>query len=171
MNTCSTSSSSSSEKHHRRFSSSSSSSSDKKKKHHHKKRRSRNLPFSRAQKPYDYRLNLEEDTKSNIFYRHVVFTVPGQMQLVFMSLRKGEFIENETHSGTQFIRVESGEGEIIVNGESKNLTDNTSIMIAPYVSHFVHNTSDKELKLYSLYAPPEHAEHHLDRKQPIKLSK
>lgn len=122
----------------------------------------------RVQEPYDYREDLARDTKENDFYRRVVFTVPSQFQLVFMSLRVGEFIANEKHRGTQFIRVESGKGQIIVDGKKKRLKDDTSVIIAPHVSHFVHNTSKTQaLKLYTVYAPPEHAENALERNQPV----
>jgi len=101
--------------------------------------------------------NLETLTKSNKNYREVVYTVPGQLQVVLMSIRPGEEIGEEVHPNiSQFIRVESGEGMVIANGKEYALKDDSAVVIPKGVRHNVVNTGKKNLKLYSIYTPPEH---------------
>src|SRR5690606_32829048 len=92
-------------------------------------------------------------------FRRVLYTGPN-LQLVLMALRPGEDIGLETHEEhDQFIRVEAGTGVARLNGEERGLEDGSIVVIPAGVEHNVINTSDSEaLKLYTLYAPPEHAD-------------
>lgn len=103
--------------------------------------------------------NIERDTLENEDYRRVLFTGPN-LQLVLMTLRPGDEIGVEVHDGhDQFIRVEEGEGVVIMDGERSPLEDGTAVVIPAGVEHNVVNTSrDAPLRLYTLYAPPEHPE-------------
>lgn len=104
-----------------------------------------------------YVTNIERDTLANDDYRRVLFT--GQnTQLVLMSLRPGEEIGVETHSGhDQFIRIESGTGYVELDGERHDLGDGSAVVIPSGARHNVVNTSPTEaLRLYTLYSPPEH---------------
>lgn len=102
--------------------------------------------------------NIEEETLSNDYFRKVLFTGP-QSQLVVMALKPGEEIGMEKHDGTdQFIRIEAGEAKIILDGEERAVRDDFAIVIPAGTYHNVINSSsDKPLKLYTVYAPPEHA--------------
>lgn len=104
-----------------------------------------------------YSVNIEERTLSNENFREVLFTAP-HMQLVLMTLQVGEEIGQETHHDRdQFFRVEAGEGEAILNGERHKLTDGWVVVIPAGTEHNVVNTSATEaLRLYTIYAPPEH---------------
>lgn len=100
--------------------------------------------------------NIEETTLSNDLYRNVLFTGTN-LQLVVMSIEPGEEIGLETHeSGDQFIRIESGTGEFVVDGNSQPASDGDSVLIPAGVEHNVINAGDQPLKLYALYSPPEH---------------
>jgi mannose-6-phosphate isomerase-like protein (cupin superfamily) len=103
--------------------------------------------------------NIELDTLENEDYRRVLFTGP-HTQLVLMTLPPGEDIGLETHDGTdQFIRIESGVGVVVLDGEKSDLVDGSSVVIPSGVAHNVINASDDEpLRLYTLYSPPEHAD-------------
>ena len=58
---------------------------------------------------------------------------------------------------TQFIRIESGKCNIIMNGKMIKLRDDDFIIIPPNTNHNVINRSKtKHLKLYTIYTPPEH---------------
>lgn len=111
--------------------------------------------------------NIENATLENSDYRRVLFT--GQnTQLVLMSVAPGEEIGLETHAEhDQFIRVESGAGTVVLDGEEHRLADGIAVVIPAGVRHNVINTSrDTPLRLYTLYSPPEHPDgtlHH--RKQ------
>jgi|LakMenE18May11ns_1017448.scaffolds.fasta_scaffold9732115_2 mannose-6-phosphate isomerase-like protein (cupin superfamily) len=103
----------------------------------------------------DYR-NLEQDTKENTDYRRVVFT-GKKLQMVLMNLKPLEDIHMEVHiDHDQFIRIESGSGLAIINNQKYDLKDGFSIIIPAGCRHKIENTSNIEnLKLYTIYAPPE----------------
>jgi mannose-6-phosphate isomerase-like protein (cupin superfamily) len=75
-----------------------------------------------------------------------------------MTLKPGEDIGKEVHPDVdQFIRVESGTGEALMDGETTTLSDGMSIVIPAGAEHNVTNTSSSEpLRLYTLYSPPNH---------------
>lgn len=104
-----------------------------------------------------YSINIEEKTIANNFFREVLYTTKHS-QLVVMTLKPGEEIGQEKHEGhDQFIRVESGEGEAILDGERHHLADGVALVIPAGAEHNVVNTSDTvSLRLYTLYDPPEH---------------
>jgi len=101
--------------------------------------------------------NIEEQTQQNTDYRRVIYT-SHYTQLVLMSLKPGVEIGNEIHGLDQFIRVESGKAKVILNnGESEHeMTDDWAVIIPAGTYHNIINTGDTELKLYTLYSPPEH---------------
>jgi len=102
-----------------------------------------------------YSINLEKETLENTDYRRVLYTAKNS-QLVLMCLRSGEEIGMETHELDQFIRIEAGEGKAILNGIEHALEDGTALVIPAGVEHNVINTGSSELKLCSVYSPPEH---------------
>lgn len=106
-----------------------------------------------------YVQNIEKETLENSNFRKVLYT--GKFsQLVVMALMPGEDIGKEVHPDIdQFIRIESGTGKAVLDGKEYNLEDDFAIVIPAGMEHNVINTSDtEELKLYSIYSPPEHKE-------------
>ncbi|HJX46188.1 MAG TPA: cupin domain-containing protein [Patescibacteria group bacterium] len=104
-----------------------------------------------------YHINIGEEAITNTFFRKVLFT-GIHCQLVVMSLKPGEEIGMETHPNVdQFFRIEAGEAKFIINKE-ETLTEAEDVVIIPAGSeHNVINTSSTEdLKLYTLYSPPNH---------------
>ena len=104
-----------------------------------------------------YIVNIEEKTEANNYFREVLFTAPHS-QLVVMSLKPGEDIGEEVHSDIdQFLRIESGEGKAILDGEETAIKDGSAVVVPAGVRHNIVNTSDLlVLKLYTVYSPPEH---------------
>jgi len=104
-----------------------------------------------------YSVNIEERTEENPHFRQVLYTAPHS-QLVVMTLQVGEDIGQEMHADTdQFIRVEDGEGEAILDGERHPLRDGVAVVIPAGTRHNVINTSPNErLRLYTIYSPPQH---------------
>lgn len=106
--------------------------------------------------------DIERETLDNETFRTVVFT-GEHMQLTVMRLAPGEDIGREVHPDTdQFLRVEQGTGRLELS-RSKDTVDEThdvgadwAMIIPAGFWHNVVNTGDEELKLYSIYTPPEH---------------
>jgi mannose-6-phosphate isomerase-like protein (cupin superfamily) len=111
--------------------------------------------------------NLETLTLGNEYYRKVINTNTKQ-QLVLMCLNPGEDIPNEIHDNvSQFIKIEQGNGEIIINNtETHKFSSGFGIIIPPNTYHWIKNTSSEKLKLYSIYSPKEHPIDRLDERQP-----
>lgn len=103
-----------------------------------------------------YVTNIEQDSLSNKDFRRVLYTAKNT-QLVLMSLRAKEEIGEEIHSLDQFIRVEAGHGVAILDGVEHRISDGSAVVIPAGTKHNVLNDSEsEELKLYTLYSPPEH---------------
>lgn len=75
-----------------------------------------------------------------------------------MTVYSGEEIGLERHGdGDQFVRVESGQGEVILDGEHSPLRDGSAVVVPAGVEHnFVNTSTTEPLRLYTLYAPPVH---------------
>lgn len=102
-----------------------------------------------------YVTDIEKATRENTDYRRVLYTAQYS-QLVLMNLQSGEEIGEEVHGLDQFLRIEAGSGEAILNGVTHAIADGSAIVVPAGVRHNVVNTGEGELKLYSIYAPPEH---------------
>lgn len=102
--------------------------------------------------------NIEKDTVGNKNFRKVLYTGKNS-QLVLMSLKPGEDIGEEVHKDTdQFFRVDSGSGKVVINGVSTKVKDGFAIVIPQGAKHNVINTGKEDLKIYSIYSPPHHAD-------------
>ncbi len=111
--------------------------------------------------------NIKKETLENNNFRKVLFT-GSKMQLVLMYLKPGEEIGLETHEGhDQFLRIEEGEAKIILNDEVILAEDDFAIVVPAGIKHNVINTStEKPLKLYTIYAPPEHEDGIVQKEKP-----
>ncbi|WXG45081.1 MAG: cupin domain-containing protein [Promethearchaeati archaeon SRVP18_Atabeyarchaeia-1] len=100
---------------------------------------------------------LESETRKNADFRRVLYT-GKHSQLVLMSLKPGEEIGMETHSNVdQFFRFEGGEGKVIIDRVEHRVKDGDGVIVPAGAKHNVVNTSKQsELKLYTIYSPPEH---------------
>lgn len=102
--------------------------------------------------------DIEHRTEANRDFRHVIYTGP-HLQLVLMALRPGEEIGEEIHHDTdQFFRVEDGNGEVSIDGRTAKIESDTAILVPAGARHNIKNTGEDPLKLYTLYAPPQHAD-------------
>lgn len=102
-----------------------------------------------------YITNIEKATLENTDYRRVLYTA-HKSQLVLMCLAPGDEIGEEVHELDQFIRIEAGVGKVILDGVKHAVSDGSAIVIPKGTKHNVINTGTTELKLYSIYSPPEH---------------
>ena len=100
--------------------------------------------------------NIERATVANEDFRRVLYTGKN-MQLVLMTLPPACDIGEEVHEDRdQFFRIEEGEGEIHIDGVANRVADDFAVIVPAGARHNVINTGDRPLKLYTLYAPPEH---------------
>ena len=102
-----------------------------------------------------YITNIEKATAENADYRRVLYTAKNS-QLVLMSLKAGEEIGEETHHLDQFIRVEEGKCKVILDGVEHVMEKDYAVVIPAGTKHNVINIGETDLKLYSIYSPPEH---------------
>ncbi|MBI4128617.1 MAG: cupin domain-containing protein [Parcubacteria group bacterium] len=102
-----------------------------------------------------YITNIEKVTKENSDYRRVLYTAKNS-QLVLMSIKPGEEIGEEIHELDQFIRFEAGEGRMMLDGIEHMVQADDAVVIPKGTKHNVINTGSVDLKLYTIYSPPEH---------------
>ncbi len=102
-----------------------------------------------------YVANIEQLAVENDYFRQVLYT-DTRVQLVVMSLSAGEDIGEEVHELDQFIRVEQGEGKSVLDGVEYPINSGSAVIIPQGVRHNIINTGDGPMKLYTLYAPPNH---------------
>lgn len=102
-------------------------------------------------------IELEKETRGNSDFRRVLYT-GKYSQLVLMNLKPGEEIGEETHHDRdQFFRFESGEGKVFIDKVEHSVKDGSGIIVPAGALHNVVNTSKSaDLKLYTIYSPPEH---------------
>lgn len=94
--------------------------------------------------------------KANEEYRKILYT-DKYFQYVVMNLKADQDIPTEKHKGTQNIQVVSGFAIVKVHNKVINLLAGQSVIIPPETYHYVKNGSHElELKLISIYTPPEH---------------
>jgi mannose-6-phosphate isomerase-like protein (cupin superfamily) len=100
--------------------------------------------------------DIEVRTEDNSDFRRVVYTGKN-LQLVLMSLKPGEEIGEEVHEDRdQFFRIEKGKGETLIDGKRSKIKADDAVLVPAGARHNIINTGNKPLRLYTLYAPPEH---------------
>jgi len=112
--------------------------------------------------PNPYVVNIERATLKNNYFRTALWT-GNHLQLTLMSIKPGGEIGLEQHHGLdQFLRIEQGEGVVVMGDSRENLNfkervfDNDVILIPSGKWHNLINTGRVPIKLYSIYAPPQH---------------
>ncbi|WP_426452644.1 cupin domain-containing protein [Paenibacillus sp. S-38] len=112
--------------------------------------------------PRPFVVNIEKAAERNTTYRTALWT-GGHLQVTLMSIPAGSDIGLEVHPHTdQFLRIEEGNG-LVQMGDSRDKLDfqaraheDFAIMVPAGKWHNVTNTGNKPLKLYAIYAPPQH---------------
>jgi mannose-6-phosphate isomerase-like protein (cupin superfamily) len=101
--------------------------------------------------------------KENENFRQVLFTTE-MSQLVLMSIPSGEEIGEEVHRGVdQVLAFVAGEGEAVIEGESLPVRAGSVVVVPAGTRHNFVATGNSALKLYTVYAPPEHPDGTLHR--------
>lgn len=112
--------------------------------------------------PAPFSVNINQATRQNTNFRTALWT-GTHLQLTLMSLNVGEDIGLEAHPNLdQFIRIEQGQGLAMMGDRmdrmdfQANVEDDFIIIIPAGKWHNLMNTGNIPLKLYSIYAPPQH---------------
>lgn len=124
-------------------------------------------------KPFAF--NIEKVTVENKAYRYVVWT-GNNLQVVLMSLLPSEVIDMELHPNIdQFFRVEKGKMKARIgkvpydqtNFYEYHLGDGDVLLIPRGHYHEIANEGSDELKLYSIYSPPNHPHNRYQEVKPV----
>jgi mannose-6-phosphate isomerase-like protein (cupin superfamily) len=99
--------------------------------------------------------DIESIAIGNNDFRRVLYTARN-CQLVVMSLKPQEDIGAEVHTLDQFFRVEAGRGEAEIDGVRTAIQAGHAVIVPAGARHNITNTGSEPLKLYTLYAPPNH---------------
>jgi mannose-6-phosphate isomerase-like protein (cupin superfamily) len=102
-----------------------------------------------------YVQDIETIATANEDFRRVLYTARS-CQLVVMALKPGEDIGVEFHRLDQFFRVELGQGEAVLDGVRTAIAPGFAVVVPAGARHNIVNTGTGPLKLYTLYAPPNH---------------
>ena len=112
--------------------------------------------------PNPFVINIEKATKENDNFRIALWT-GEHLQITLMSIKKGECIGLEKHDNLdQFIRIERGKARVEMGKEKESPTfireinDDDAFVIPAGTWHNLTNIGESDLKLYSIYAPPNH---------------
>lgn len=106
--------------------------------------------------------NINHATRKNQNFRTTLWT-GRNMQLTLMSIPlRGEIgVEMHPHVD-QFIRIESGRAKVYMGSrqnalrEVETVNENYAVIIPAGTWHNIVNIGNAPLKVYSLYAPPQH---------------
>lgn len=104
-----------------------------------------------------FSVDIENETIKNKDFRKVLYT-GNNIQLVLMNLKSGEDIGDEVHGVDQFFRFEEGTGKVTINGKKHEVSDGFSVIVPAGSKHNVKNDGKEDLKMYTLYSPPHHAD-------------
>ena len=102
-----------------------------------------------------YVQDLESLAVKNNDFRRVLYTAEN-CQLVLMALKPNEEIGAEVHKLDQFFRIEEGSGEVVLDGVRTAIRAGFAVVVPAGVNHNIVNTGTVSLKLYTIYAPPNH---------------
>ncbi|MDT3687440.1 MAG: cupin domain-containing protein [Pseudorhodoplanes sp.] len=105
---------------------------------------------------YGFVADIEKLTEENGDFRRVLYTSKN-LQLVLMAIKPGSEIGEEIHTDRdQFFRIEKGTGEVVIDGHRSKIKGDDAIIVPAGARHNIMNTGEEPLRLYTLYAPPEH---------------
>lgn len=113
--------------------------------------------------PMSYHGNIIKDARENEHFRRVVFTGPLS-QLVVMSIPPGGEVGEESHAHTeQTLFFLSGSGEGALDGAAFPIGPGDAVVVTAGTIHNFRNTGTEPLKLYTVYAPPNHIDGRVHR--------
>ncbi len=104
---------------------------------------------------------IEQATIQNDNYRTTLWTGEN-LQVTLMSIQPGHDIGLEVHAThDQFLRIEEGQATVYLGATKDSLdiqqaVDGDAVLVPSGAWHNLVNTGPTPLKVYSVYAPPQH---------------
>lgn len=102
-----------------------------------------------------YIQDIEAIALANDDFRRVLYTARN-CQVVVMALQPDEDIGAEVHELDQFFRVQAGSGEAVLDGVRTAIHAGSVVVVPAGARHNLVNTGQQPLKLFTIYAPPNH---------------
>jgi mannose-6-phosphate isomerase-like protein (cupin superfamily) len=100
--------------------------------------------------------DIVQKAKANKYFREVLSTGPYS-QVVVMSIPPGGDVGEETHSDVDQILVfVAGTGQAVLDGKKSAVGPDRLVHVPAGTRHNFINTGKTDLRLYTIYAPPEH---------------
>lgn len=107
-------------------------------------------------------INIDDAIEDNNNFRSILWT-GEHLQVTLMSIAPGGEIGTELHpDADQFIKIKSGRATVMTGTSETEFNyqrivdDDFAIMIPAGTWHNIVNIGDSPLKLFSVYAPPQH---------------
>src|SRR5450759_2032102 len=93
--------------------------------------------------------DIEDLAIKNEEFRRVLYTARN-CQLVVMALKPSEEIGMEVHKLDQFLRVEEGTGEAVLDGVRTGISAGFAVLVPAGTNDDIINTGSVPMKLYTL---------------------
>ncbi len=103
-----------------------------------------------------YQTNILNAVAANAYFRRELYTTPLS-QVVAMCVLPGDDIGLETHHLDQTLVFVSGDGTCVVGDHHGVIGPGDLVVVPAGMAHNFVNTGSEPLRLYTVYAPPEHA--------------
>jgi len=105
-----------------------------------------------------FNIDIVAAAKANTYFRQVLSTGPNA-QVVVMTIPPGGEIGEEVHERVdQILAFVEGEGVAILEGEESPVGPDRLVHVPAGLRHNVVNRGSVDLRLYTVYAPPQHAQ-------------
>jgi len=105
-----------------------------------------------------FNIDIVAAAKANTFFRQVLSTGPNA-QVVVMTIAPGGEIGEEVHEHVdQILAFVEGEGVAILEGVESPVGPDRLVHVPAGLRHNVVNRGSVDLRLYTVYAPPQHAQ-------------
>ncbi len=104
-----------------------------------------------------YHTDIVQAALANTFFRKVLYTTE-RTQLVLMCVAPGEDIGEEVHHLDQVLIFVAGRGDYVLDDARGQVGPGSAVVVPAGTRHNFINAGDEPLKLYTVYAPPEHAD-------------
>jgi len=110
-----------------------------------------------------FQANILERTRENPNFRRVEFT-GANSQLVVMTIPPGDDVGEEVHPHTeQTLFFLSGTAKVVLDGKESRVKAGDVVVVTPGTRHNFINDGHEPLRVYTVYAPPNHIDGRIHR--------